>query len=73
MPQWLLIAWLVLNIALALGCLLVSRPVIFKELPTELSPGATLGISSLIQAQASTENPEMQNFPQETAQEPRKG
>ena len=77
MPQWLLIAWLILNLALALGCLLASRPVIFKELPTEpslspLSPGAPLGISSKIQAQESTGNPETPNFPQKGAQEPRK-
>lgn len=68
MPQWLLIAWLVLNLALALGCLLVSRPVIFKESPTEpslspLSPGAPLGISSQTQAQEPTENPGAPNFP----------
>ena len=68
MPQWLLIAWLILNLALALGCLLASRPVIFKELPTEpsfspLSPGAPLGISSQTQAQEPTENPEIPDSP----------
>lgn len=78
MPQWLLIAWLVLNLALALGCLLASRPVIVKESPPEpslspLSPGAPLGISSKIQDPESTENLETPNFPQKVAQEPRKG
>lgn len=77
MPQWLMMAWMLLNLALALGCLLVSRPVILKELPTEpslspLSPGAPLGISSQIQDPESTENPETPNFPQKGAQEPRK-
>ena len=77
MPQWLLIAWLVLNLALALGCLLASRAVIFKELPTEpslspLSPGAPLGTSPKIQNPESTENLEIPNFPQKGAQEPRK-
>ena len=77
MPQWLLIAWMLLNLALTLGCLLVSRPVIFKESPTEpslspLSPGAPLGISAQIQAQEATENPEIPNFPRKEAQEPRK-
>ena len=72
MPQWLLIAWMLLNMALVLGCLLVSRPVIVKELPTEpslspLSPGAPLGISPQIQAQESTENPEIPDFPQKGA------
>lgn len=77
MPQWLLWTWLVLNLALVVGCLLVSRPVIFKESPTEpsfspLSQGAPLGISSQIQAQESMENLETQDFPQKVAQEPRK-
>lgn len=77
MPQWLLIAWLVLNLALALGCLLASRPVIVKELPTEpsfspLSQGAPLGTSSKIQGPESTENLETPNFPQKGTQEPRK-
>ena len=72
MPHWLLIAWMIVNLALVLGCLLVSRPVIFKELPTEpslspLSPGAPLGISSQIQDPESTENPETPNFPQRGA------
>ena len=78
MPQWLLIAWLVLNLALALGCLLASRPVIFKELPTEpslspLSPGAPLGRSSKIQGPEATENLGIPNFPRKGAQESRKG
>ena len=69
MPHWLLGIWLLLNLALVVGCLVVSRPTIFKELPTEpslspLSPGAPLGISSKIQAQESTENPGTPNFPQ---------
>ena len=69
--------WMLLNLALVLGCLLVSRPVIFKELPTEpslspLSPGAPLGIPSQIQAQEATENLEIPNFPRKEAQEPRK-
>ena len=72
MPQWLLITWMLLNLALALGCLLASRPVIFKESPTEpslspLSPGAPLGTSPQIQGQESTENPETPNFPQKGA------
>ena len=72
MPHWLLIAWMIVNLALVLGCLLVPRPVIFKELPTDpspspLSPGAPLGISSQIPGQESMENPEMQNFPQRGA------
>ena len=72
MPQWLLITWMLLNLALVVGCLLVSRPVIFKELPTgpslsPLSPGAPLGIPSQIQAQEATENLEIPNFPQRGA------
>ena len=72
MPQWLLITWMLLNLALALGCLLVSRPVIFKESPTEpslspLSPGAPLGMSPQIQGQEETENLETPNSPQEGA------
>ena len=72
MPHWLLITWMLLNLALALGCLLVSRPVIFEIPPTEpspspLSPGAPLGTSSQIQEQESTENPETPNFPQRGA------
>ena len=77
MPQWLLIAWMLLNMALVLGCLLVSRPVIFKELPTEpslspLSPGDPLGIPAQIQDPESTGNLEIPNFPRKGAQEPRK-
>ena len=72
MPHWLLIAWMVVNLALVLGCLFVSRPMIFKELPTEpspspLSPGAPLGISSQIQGQESTGKAESPNFPQRGA------
>ena len=69
MPQWLFITWMLLNLDLALCCLLVSRPVIFKDVPTEpslspLSPGAPLGISPQIQGQESTENPEIPDSPQ---------
>ena len=72
MPHWLLIAWMIVNLALVLGCLVVSRPTIFEEQPTEpslspLSPGAPLGISSQIQGPESTENPEIPNFPRKGA------
>ena len=72
MPHWLLVAWIVLNLALVLGCLFVSRPMIFKELPTEpspspLSPGAPLGISSQIQGPESAEKLETPNFPRKGA------
>ena len=72
MPHWLLIAWMLLNLALALGCLFVPRLMKITESPTEpslspLSPGAPLGISSQIQVQESTENPETPNLPQEGA------
>ena len=77
MPHWLLGIWLLLNLALVLGCLVVSRPTIFKESPTEpslspLSPGAPLGIPSQIQGPESTENLGIQNFPRKGAQESRK-
>ena len=72
MPHWLLWLWILLNLALVVGCLVVSRPTIFKELPTEpslspLSPGAPLGISPKIHAPESTGKPEIQNFPRKWA------
>ena len=68
MPQWLLIAWMLLNLALALGCLFMPRLMKITEPPTEpslspLSPGAPLGISSQTQAQDTTENPRAPTFP----------
>ena len=68
MPHWLLGIWLLLNLALVLGCLVVSRPTIFKKSPTEpslspLSPGAPLGISPQIQGPGATTNSEIPNFP----------
>ena len=72
MSHWLLIAWMIVNLALVLGCLLVSRPTIFEETPTEpslspLSPGAPLGISSQIQGPESAKKSEIQNFPRKGA------
>ena len=68
MPHWLLIGFLVLNLAIVVGCLVVSRPTIFKKSPTEpslspLSPGAPLGTSSQIQGPGATTNSEIPNFP----------
>ena len=72
MPHWLLGLWLLLNLALVVGCLLASRPVIFEEQPTEpslspLSPGAPLGISAQIQGPESAEKSETPNFPRKGA------
>ena len=72
MPHWLLIAWMIVNLALVLGCLLVSRPTIFKESPTEpslspLSQEAPLGTSSQIQGPESAKNSETPNFPRKGA------
>ena len=72
MPHWLLIAWMIVNLALVLGCLVVSRLMIFEETPTEpslspLSPGAPLGISSQIQGPESAKNSETPNFPRKGA------
>ena len=78
MPQWLFITWMLLNLALVIASLLMPRLAKITESPTEpslspLSPGAPLGISSQVQGQESTENPETQNFPRKEAQESRKG
>lgn len=72
MPHWLLVSWLLLNLALVVGCLVVSRPTIFADAPTEpspspLSPGAPLGISSQIQGQEPTQNSETPYFPRKWA------
>ena len=68
MPQWLLIAWMLLNLALVAASLFMPRLMKITESPTEpsfspLSPGAPLGISSKIQGQEPMENPGTQNFP----------
>ena len=78
MPQWLLIAWMLLNLALVAASLFVPRLMKITESPTEpslspLSPGAPLGIPSQIQGPESTENLGIQNFPRKGAQESRKG
>ena len=77
MPQWLLMTWMLLNLALVAASLFVPRLMKITESPTEpsfspLSPGAPLGIPSQIQGPESTENPEIPDFPQKGAQEPRK-
>ena len=72
MPQWLLIAWMLLNLALVAASLFMPRPMIFEIPPTEpslppLSQGAPLGISSKIQGQESTEKSGIPDFPQKGA------
>ena len=72
MPQWLLIAWMLLNLALVAASLFVPRLMKITESPTEpslspLSPGAPLGISAQIQGPEATENPEIPNFPRKGA------
>ena len=72
MPQWLLIAWMLLNLALVAASLFMPRLMKITESPTEpslspLSPGAPLGTSSQIQGPESTKKSGIPDFPQKVA------